>query len=38
VVARPPARCAQINAAYYLVELERIRDQIERILDRLADS
>jgi hypothetical protein len=25
----------QINAAYYLVELERIRDQVESILDRL---
>jgi hypothetical protein len=28
----------QINVAYYLVELERIRDQIELILDRLAGS
>ncbi|MDX1673222.1 MAG: hypothetical protein R3314_00365 [Longimicrobiales bacterium] len=37
-LVRGGGRMNQINVAYYLVELERIRDQVERILDRLADS
>ena len=34
-LVRGGALTNQINAAYYLVELERIRDHIEAILDRL---
>ena len=34
-LVRGGGRMNQINVAYYLVELERIRDQIELILDRL---
>jgi hypothetical protein len=37
-LVRGGGRMNQINVAYYPVELERIRDQIELILDRLADS
>jgi hypothetical protein len=37
-LVRGGGRMNQINIAYYLIELERIRDQIELILDRLPDS
>jgi len=37
-VVRGGALMNQINTAYYLVELVRIRGQIEAILDRLPDS
>lgn len=37
-LVRGGGRMNQINVAYYLVELERIRDQIELILDRLPES
>ena len=37
-LVRGGGRMNQINVAYYLIELERIRGQIELILDRLPDS
>lgn len=37
-LVRGGALMNQINAAYYLVELERIRDQIDAILDRLPEA